>query len=193
MRRTAWVLAALAIAAVVVIGLTQASEDVPAPPPATFDAERALAGLEGAPPPLAALHAQANEILDADVKTFQARLRELRGHPVVINKWGSWCGPCRAEFPIFQRVAANKGKTVAFLGIDGGDNRDSAREFLAEFPVSYPSYFDPDEKLARTVNAPANYPITVFVDRRGKVEIALATSYLSVEQLEADIAKYLGA
>ena len=61
--------------------------------------------------------------------------KELRGHPVVVNKWGSWCGPCRAEFPYFQRQAIEHGKKVAFLGVDGKDNDANAEEFLKEFPV----------------------------------------------------------
>ena len=68
---------------------------------------------------------------------------ELRGHPVVVNKWGSWCGPCREEFPYFQRQALERGKRIAFLGVDGDDNDDGARELLDEFPVSYPELQGP--------------------------------------------------
>jgi cytochrome c biogenesis protein CcmG, thiol:disulfide interchange protein DsbE len=193
MRRAAWILVAVAVVAVLVIGLTQASDDVPTAPQDQFDSAQALEGLKGAPAPLAALHRQANEILDGGVPALQARLKALRGHPVVINKWGSWCTPCRAEFPVFQRVAARKGRTVAFLGIDGGDNRDAAEEFLREHPVSYPSYFDPDEKLARTVQAPANYPMTVFIDRHGEIVFPHAGPYRTVAELEADIKRYLDA
>jgi thiol-disulfide isomerase/thioredoxin len=193
MRRAVWLLLAAALAAVLAIGLTQASDDAPQQSTTAYDQRAALASLKGAPAPLAGLHAQAGEILDGGLDAFEARLDELRGHPVVINKWGSWCTPCRAEFPVFQRVAARKGKTVAFLGIDGGDNRASAEEFLREYPVTYPSYFDPDEKLARTVEAPANYPITVFVDRSGEVVFPHSGPYRTVRELEADIRRYLDA
>lgn len=193
MRHAVWVLLAAGIAAILVIGLSQATDDAPRTPSERFDATAALEGLRGAPAPLAGLHRQANQILDGGLSAFRERLRALRGHPVVINKWGSWCTPCRAEFPVFQRVAARKGRTVAFLGIDGGDNREAAEEFLRENPVSYPSYFDPDEKLARSVEAPANYPMTIFVDERGEVVFPHAGPYRTVQELEADIARYLDA
>src|SRR3954470_3372416 len=56
-----------------------------------------------------------------DGKGFRARLAALRGKPVVVNIWGSWCIPCRQEFPIFQRVSAAMGKRVVFLGLDTQD------------------------------------------------------------------------
>ena len=193
MRRAVWILLAAGLAAILVIGLSQATDDALPEASKDFDAAAALEGLRGAPAPLAALHRQANQILDGGLPAFRKRLESLRGHPIVINKWGSWCTPCRAEFPVFQRVAARKGTTVAFLGIDGGDNRQAAEEFLRENPVSYPSYFDPDEKLARSVEAPANYPMTVFVDERGEVVFPHAGPYRTVQELEADIARYLDA
>jgi len=193
MRRALSLLLAAGVVAVVVLGLSQASEDKPERPPAGFDVDAALRALKGAPAPLAALHRQPSALLGGGLPAFRARLKTLRGYPVVINKWGSWCAPCRAEFPIFQRVAARKGKTVAFLGIDGGDNPQEAREFLDDFPVPYPSYVDPREQIARAVDAPAAYPITIFVDRRGKVVIPLAKPYATVAELEADIRRYLRA
>jgi cytochrome c biogenesis protein CcmG/thiol:disulfide interchange protein DsbE len=193
MLRGARVLIGIAVVAVVVIGLTQASQKKAAGPKSRYDASAALASLNGAPKPLAALHRQHSQLLDGGVTAFKQRLAALRGYPVVINKWGSWCGPCRAEFPVFQRVAAAKGKTVAFLGIDGIDPRGEARKFLVQFPVTYPSYVDPAEKLARIVNAPANYPITVFVAPDGKVVIPHSGPYQTVGSLERDIKRYLHA
>ena len=193
MRRALPFLLAIAVVAAVVVGLVQAKEKTPDEPRAGFDAEAALKSLEGAPPPLARLHDDASRLLGGGLPAFRRRMRELRGHPVVINKWGSWCGPCRAEFPIFQRAAAKHGKTVAFLGIDGRDNRAQAEKFLAEFPLSFPSYVDFDEEIARAYDAPNNYPITVFVDRRGKVVFPHAGPYRSVAELDRDIKRYLGA
>ena len=193
MRRALPLIATAAVLAVVVIGLLQAGSDGGTQAGPRFDLETALAGLEGAPAPLAAVHAQANELLGGEAKAFRARLEDLRGYPVVINKWGSWCGPCRAEFPVFQRVGAKRGAEIAFLGIDGRDNRGEAKAFLADFPVTYPSYIDYDEKVAREVGAPNNYPITVFVDERGKTAYVHQGPYRRDADLEADIRRYLGA
>ena len=79
----------------------------------------------------------------AGLGALRARLAALRGHPVVINKWASWCAPCRAEFGAFQRASVTQGREVAFIGIDSGDtSRADALAFLRSFPVSYPSYYD---------------------------------------------------
>src|SRR4051812_7948759 len=182
----------LAVLAVVAIGLAQAGGKEPGTAKAQrFDLRRALADLRGAPPPLASLHAQAGDLLGGGRKAFRARLRELRGHPVVVNKWASWCGPCRLELPFFQRVGAARGRTIAFVGIDSNDGRGPAKEFLREFPLTYPSYEDPDEHIARAVGVPANYPMTVFLDARGRQAYIHQGGYASRAELDKDIDRYL--
>src|SRR2546423_8926826 len=71
--------------------------------------------LAGAPPPLAALYAEGNQVLSGGADAFKAELGKLRGHPVIVNKWASWCGPCRTEFPVLQQASARFGKRIAFL------------------------------------------------------------------------------
>ncbi len=194
MRRLLPIALAVALVAVLAIGLSQAgsggSED---PGTAKFDLQAAQRSLEGSPAPLAALHGQSSELLDGGVDAVQERLRQLRGHPVVVNKWASWCGPCRSEFPVFQRVSADRGREVAFLGIDGFDARADAEDFLGEFPVPFPSYADRDEKIARELGMPTNYPITLFLDERGETAFIHQGGYRSAADLERDIDRYLGA
>ena len=121
------------------IGLKQASNGGP-----TTLASRAIhpsdadvrAALGGAPAPLAALHARANRILPGATPRLRAELARLKGHPVVVNAWASWCGPCNVEAPILQRVALKRGRSVAFLGINAKDNRESAHRFSARYPVT---------------------------------------------------------
>jgi cytochrome c biogenesis protein CcmG/thiol:disulfide interchange protein DsbE len=193
MRRVLPLLAAVALAAVVVIGLTQARSDRgEAAPAQRFDLAKARRELAGAPAPLAALHAQSSALLPGGERAFARRLAALRGHPVVINKWASWCGPCQAEFGVFQRVATARGKAVAFLGIDGSDKRPAAERFLRAHALPYPSYEDPDEAISRSVEAPANYPITVFRDARGRTAFIHQGLYASAGDLRADIHRYLG-
>jgi cytochrome c biogenesis protein CcmG, thiol:disulfide interchange protein DsbE len=188
MRRVLYILAAVALVAVVVIGLGQAGRDEAAAPAQTFDLEQAKQQLAGAPEPLAALYEQPNTILEDG---FEQRVKALEGHPIVINKWASWCRPCRAEFPIFQQVATARGKEVAFLGVNAADKRPAAEKFLGERPLPYPSYEDPDEDIARRLEAAKFFPMTIFVDADGDTAFVKAGEYTSTAELEADIDKYL--
>jgi thiol-disulfide isomerase/thioredoxin len=195
-RALPWILGVVILTVVLVVGLSQAgskteepSSDASAEP---FDLDVALQRLDGAPAPLAALHAQSSQLLEGGVPAFKRRLAELKGTPVVINKWASWCGPCRAEFPAFQQLATERGKEIAFLGVNAHDAEGAAKKFLAEYPIPFPSYVDPDEKIAREIEAPANYPITVFVDAKGKTAFIHQGGYTSVDALAADVEQYLG-
>lgn len=182
-------LAAAAILVLLVVGLLQLrGHDAAAPSKLTL--AQMQARLEGSPPALAALHAQGGEVLSGGLPALRARLASLRGRPIVINKWASWCEPCRAEFGVFQHVSLSEGRTVAFLGIDSGDaNRADALAFLRSFPVSYPSYYDRDGQAGTQITDSALTPVTVFYDRRGSQFIHQGP-YPSEAKLEADIERY---
>lgn len=182
-------LGAAALIAVVAIGLSQAPEDT-SKETATLSLADQQRRLAGAPPALAALHAQAGDLLGGGKAAVRARIAALRGRPLVVNKWASWCGPCRAEFPFFQHAGASFGKQVAFLGLNSGDNDAAAARFLKRFPVSYPSYTDPKEKAALALGAGANYPITIFYDAAGKQQYLHQGGYPTLQKLEQDIRRY---
>lgn len=146
--------------------------------------------LAGSPAPLAALHRQANELLPGGVDAYEARIAALRGYPAVVNVWASWCGPCRFEFPHFQRAAADYGKRVAFLGIDTQDSDDAASTFLEEAPVPYPSYTDPGKEIGDAVGATLGLPDTAFYDRRGKLVYLKQGPYDDEAELRADIERF---
>ena len=192
MRRLLIVAGVVALTGVLVVGLLQAAGKKTDATTAPFDVQSAKARLAGSPAPLAALHAQSGQLLEGGVPAFRSRLRALRGHPVVINKWASWCNPCRAEFPAMQRAATDRGRTVAFVGLNSGDSRQPAKRFLASFPTPFPSYLDPDEAIARAIEAPANYPVTVFLDAKGKPAFIHQGAYRSSAAIETDIDRYLG-
>lgn len=161
--------------------------------PLKLSTAQVRARLAGSPPALAALHAQADELLGGGLAALRRRLQALRGTPVVINKWASWCQPCRAEFGVLQRVALQRGRQVAFIGIDSGDGRASAEAFLRSFPLSYPSYFDPSGEVGEAVTDSGNTPVTVFYNRRGGLFIYQGP-FTSTQHLERDIERYaLGA
>jgi cytochrome c biogenesis protein CcmG/thiol:disulfide interchange protein DsbE len=146
--------------------------------------------LEGSPKPLAGLHEQAGELLGGGKPAFEARLRELRGYPVVVNKWASWCPPCRAEFPFFQHQSLKRGKEVGFLGVDAQDDDANAREFLKRYPVSYPSYSDPALRIATRLQALNAFPSTVFLDSKGQISYIKQGGYTDEESLARDIERY---
>jgi thiol-disulfide isomerase/thioredoxin len=104
--------------------------------------------------------------------------QDYRGQVVVLNIWGSWCGPCRAEAPYFAKVAKEteaKGQDVAFVGLNARDaNKGAAIAFEKDYGVTYPSIYDPTSKLI--VNGfpkgslnPQAIPSTIVLDRDGKI------------------------
>jgi cytochrome c biogenesis protein CcmG, thiol:disulfide interchange protein DsbE len=145
--------------------------------------------LADAPAPLAALHRQANDLLPGGVDAYEKRIAALRGYPIVVNVWGSWCGPCRFEFPTLQRLSAHYGRRVAFIGVDSQDSEDAAATFLRDTPVPYPSYSDPDEEIANELET-IGLPATVFYDRDGELVFLDHKPYFEDAELRADIERY---
>jgi thiol-disulfide isomerase/thioredoxin len=103
-------------------------------------------------------------------------LNSLRGKVVVINVWGSWCGPCQDEAPALEKVyegAKNKGENVAFVGIDTRDNTDAAKAFVTDKLISYPNLVDgDDEKILVKFDGIVplvSVPATLIVDPSGKI------------------------
>lgn len=188
MRRVVFAVIGLGLVAIVALGLTQTKSDTAAPRSAApAGAARALAG---SPPALAALHDQANAFLSGSPAEVKDRLTELRGHPVVVNGWASWCGPCRAEFPFLQRASVRFGRQVAFLGLNAGDNAADAKKFNRAFPVSYPSYVDPSFRTTTALKSPKGLPFTLFYDKAGKLAFVHQGAFQRQSQLDAAIRRY---
>ncbi len=148
--------------------------------------------LAGSPPPLAAIHKQANELLSGGQDAFEGRIAQLHGYPAVVNVWASWCGPCREEFPVLQQLSARYGKKVAFLGVNSEDSDAAAATFLREEPLSYPSYTDPHKEIFSSLGA-IGFPDTAFYDRSGKLLYLKQGPYRSDSELEADVRRYAGS
>jgi cytochrome c biogenesis protein CcmG, thiol:disulfide interchange protein DsbE len=146
--------------------------------------------LAGSPPPLAAIHKQANDLLPGGQAAFEKRLAQLRGYPVVVNVWASWCGPCREEFPVLQQLSARYGKRVAFLGVNSEDSSDAAATFLREEPLSYPSYVDPHRGTLESLGGLGGFPDTAFYDKSGELVNLKQGPYRSDSELEADVRRY---
>jgi cytochrome c biogenesis protein CcmG/thiol:disulfide interchange protein DsbE len=157
----------------------------------TLEQAQAQLELEDAPPQLASIRSQANQLLDGGTDAFDQRLSELRGTPVVVNKWASWCGPCRFEFPWFQSLAEKRGGEIAFLGVDANDSSAAAEQFLSELPLPYPSYSDPNLDIAQDLGGPPQaFPTTTFYDRSGERVFTHPGVYADEQDLVADVDRY---
>jgi cytochrome c biogenesis protein CcmG/thiol:disulfide interchange protein DsbE len=112
----------------------------------------------------------------------------------VVNKWASWCGPCKAEFPIFQHAVTQYGKRVAFLGVNANDADAAARSFLRSEALPYPSYSDRNLAISGKLGIVPIFPTTVFLDAQGQRQYIHQGYYRSTDDLTADIRRYaLGA
>jgi cytochrome c biogenesis protein CcmG/thiol:disulfide interchange protein DsbE len=146
--------------------------------------------LKGSPPPLKRLYGKGGQLLDGGGDAFERQVQDLRGYPVVVNKWASWCGPCRFEFPFFQRLVQRHGTRIAFLAVDSRDEKDAARKFLRKFPVPYPSYFDPKGEVARRFRGDRVSPETAFYNSKGELVYTKPGGYSSQGALASDIRRY---
>ena len=110
----------------------------------------------------------------------------------MVNKWASWCAPVPdrvPDLPVAGRRA--RARRSPSSGSTPATRRDPARRFLRASPLPFPSYVDPKENIAKTIRAPANYPITVFFDERGKLVYAHQGGYRKQADLAADLKRYL--
>ena len=115
-------------------------------------------------------------------------LNDFAGKVVVINIWGQWCGPCRAEITQLQKVYdATRAEGVAFLGIDVRDNDiDAPRDFITDRKITFPSIYDP---AMRTMIAfGGKYPTTVIpstvvLDREHRVAAVFLRELLAQDLL----------
>ena len=104
----------------------------------------------------------------------QVSLADFRGKVVVVNVWGSWCGPCRAEAPMLAQASRDlAGKGVVFLGIDSRDgSKDAAKAFVRRFDIPYASLYDQQGATLLAFHGtltPNSVPSTVVVDPQGRV------------------------
>lgn len=154
----------------------------------TPSAARALAG---SPAPLAALHAQGGQILPGGQRALAARIGALRGYPIVLNAWASWCAPCQRELPLLQSASLRLGRRVAFLGADTEDPLGSARSFLSSHPLSYPSYQTSEASLNGLAPV-TGLPDTIFISPAGKVVGLHIGEYASLGSLLGEVQAHLG-
>jgi cytochrome c biogenesis protein CcmG/thiol:disulfide interchange protein DsbE len=113
-------------------------------------------------------------------------LAELRGTPIVLNFWASWCDPCRTEAPVLElgwRQAGRQG--VLVLGLDMQDVTGDAREFLREFSITYPNVREAGKETSRRYGV-TGLPETFFISARGQI-VGHVIGALTPDQLRAGI------
>jgi thiol-disulfide isomerase/thioredoxin len=137
---------------------------------------------------------QPGEVAGETIDGEPLSLDDYAGQVVVVNVWGSWCAPCRAEAPMLADAARDLAdQDVAFLGIDSRDpSKSAARAFVRRFDIPYPSIYDQQGRTLlafRGTLTPNAIPSTVIIDRQGRVaasvlgEISRTTLYDLVEEV----------
>jgi cytochrome c biogenesis protein CcmG/thiol:disulfide interchange protein DsbE len=113
-------------------------------------------------------------------------LESLRGRPVVLNFWATWCAPCIQEHPALNGVAVER-KDVTFLGVVYQDEEERIREFQRRYGNAYPSLVDPDGKTSIAYGI-AGVPETFFIDTRGTI-VAKISLPLSADEIQEHLAQ----
>ena len=115
---------------------------------------------------------------------------EIKG-PALVNVWGSWCGPCKDEMPIFVDFYSKYKEKVSLIGISVEESDvQNARDFVQLYGMSWPNLNDPDGSTRGTLGM--GVPITLFIDAQGKVVFRKIGVVTTIEELERDTQKYLG-
>jgi cytochrome c biogenesis protein CcmG, thiol:disulfide interchange protein DsbE len=125
-----------------------------------------------------------------DLDGNPVHLADLRGQPVIVNFWASWCGPCVDEFPLLQATAEeHAGDGLVVLGIVYQDRSEAARAFMQQNGGTWQALMDPDDRVARAYNI-FGPPETYFVGRDGTI-VARHIGQLTAASLDAKVASIM--
>lgn len=121
----------------------------------------------------------------------QASLASLKGTPVVLNLWASWCGPCRDEAPILEQVWRRyKGRGALVLGLDLQDLTENALDFIKKYGLTYPSLRDGTDASKRDLEA-TGVPETYIIDRKGRIALHITGQVTSTQQITVPLDQVL--
>jgi cytochrome c biogenesis protein CcmG/thiol:disulfide interchange protein DsbE len=119
-------------------------------------------------------------------------LESLRGRPVVLNFWASWCGPCKDEAPLLEEASKRWSGKVAFVGIDVKDFRGDARKFVDRYGVTYPNVYDGKGSTIGRYGV-TGYPETYFIDAEGRVRYRIAGPVEDAQEVDDGIRRALAS
>ncbi|HEX7196839.1 MAG TPA: TlpA disulfide reductase family protein [Candidatus Limnocylindria bacterium] len=123
----------------------------------------------------------------ADLDGNPVRLADLRGRPVIVNFWASWCGPCVEEFPLLREAAARHADDgLAVVGIVWRDRSEAARDFMRRNGATWAAAMDPGERVARDYGI-LGPPETYFIGRDGTI-VARQIGQISATSLDEKLA-----
>lgn len=134
-----------------------------------------------------AIGQRAPEFVLADLDGNPIRLADLRGRPVIVNFWASWCGPCVEEFPLLRDAAQQHADDgLAVVGIVYQDRSEAARDFLQRNRATWPAAMDPGDRVAAAYGV-YGPPETFFIGRDGTI-VARQIGQFSAASLDEKVA-----
>ena len=119
------------------------------------------------PSPITGLPSSPTALPKMTYDQFKQLLGGLKGKPVVVNFWASWCGPCRAEAPVLAQLSRQYDGKVQFVGVDVADQPGAARAYIRKYGWTYPSVADPTYEIRRGFGL-LGQPDTILYDSSGK-------------------------
>ena len=119
----------------------------------------------------------------------EVSLRDFRGHPVMLNFWATWCGPCRFEMPFIQEIYEDPdwtAKELVILAVNIGESRAEAEGFMKDNGLTFTVLLDSSSSVAQAYNI-RSIPTTLFIDKDGIIEHIDVGSFPSVHAIEEEL------
>ncbi|MFN8470644.1 MAG: TlpA disulfide reductase family protein [Anaerolineae bacterium] len=116
------------------------------------------------------------------------RLSDLKGHPVLVNFWATWCAPCAIEMPALEEIYRKyKDQGLVVLAVNQAETPDKVSQYMLEHGLTFPAVLDSDTSVAQMYRV-TGYPTTWIIDRQGKLQQLRRGGFTSASQIEPLVA-----